>query len=163
MLADKDLVDKSQDAFVSFLRYYKEHQLSFIFAFNTLNIGQVANSFFLFRLPRVKEILGRPIHDFVPRKDVALEQIAYRDSNQGKQFQERLNKRKEKFAAKQELKEKIEISNKKSEKIKNSSLSTRKRHRKEIDWQEWDELAEEVREMKKEKRKPNKKQKRKQH
>ena len=25
MLADKDLVDKSQDAFVSFIRYYKEH------------------------------------------------------------------------------------------------------------------------------------------
>ena len=27
MLADKDLIDKSQDAFVSFIRYYKEHQL----------------------------------------------------------------------------------------------------------------------------------------
>lgn len=25
MLKDKDLIDKSQDAFVSFLRYYKEH------------------------------------------------------------------------------------------------------------------------------------------
>ena len=72
MLTDKDLIDKSQDAFVSFLRYYKEHQLAFIFAFNALNIGQVANSFFLFRLPRVKEILGRPIKDFVTRSDVDL-------------------------------------------------------------------------------------------
>jgi ATP-dependent RNA helicase DDX55/SPB4 len=27
MLADKYLVDKSQEAFVSYLRYYKEHQL----------------------------------------------------------------------------------------------------------------------------------------
>lgn len=70
MLTDKDLIDKSQDAFVSFLRYYKEHQLAFIFAFNALNIGQVANSFFLFRLPRVKEILGRPIKDFITRSDV---------------------------------------------------------------------------------------------
>ena len=25
MLENKDLIDKSQDAFVSFLRYYKEH------------------------------------------------------------------------------------------------------------------------------------------
>jgi ATP-dependent RNA helicase DDX55/SPB4 len=33
MLSDKDLVDKSQDAFVSFIRYYKEHQLTFIFNF----------------------------------------------------------------------------------------------------------------------------------
>lgn len=72
MLTDKDLIDKSQDAFVSFLRYYKEHQLAFIFAFNALNIGQVANSFFLFRLPRVKEILGRPIKDFITRSDVDL-------------------------------------------------------------------------------------------
>ena len=67
MLIDKDLIDKSQDAFVSFVRYYKEHQLSFIFAFNSLSIGQVANSFFLFRLPRIKEILGRPVKDFVTR------------------------------------------------------------------------------------------------
>ena len=65
MLKDKDLIDKSQDAFVSFIRYYKEHQLSFIFAFSQLPIGQVANSFFLFRLPRVKEILGRKIEGFV--------------------------------------------------------------------------------------------------
>jgi len=64
MQVDKDMIDKSQDGFVSFLRYYKEHQLQFIFAFNALNIGQVANSFFLFRLPRVKEILGKPIRDF---------------------------------------------------------------------------------------------------
>ena len=33
MKSDKDLVDKSQDAFVSFIRYYKEHQLTFIFNF----------------------------------------------------------------------------------------------------------------------------------
>ena len=39
MLQDKDLVDKSQNAFVSYIRYYKEHQLQFIFAFNTLSIG----------------------------------------------------------------------------------------------------------------------------
>jgi len=87
MLSDKDLVDKSQDGFVSFIRYYKEHQLQFIFAFNALSIGQVANSFFLFRLPRVKEILGKPVRDFVQRRDVDLEKITYRDSNQGKQFQ----------------------------------------------------------------------------
>ena len=37
-----------------------------------LEIGQVANSFFLFRLPRVKEILGRKIDGFETRKDVDL-------------------------------------------------------------------------------------------
>ena len=61
MMQDHDLVDKSQDAFVSFIRYYKEHQLTFIFSFTMLDIGQVANSFCLFKIPRVKEILGKPI------------------------------------------------------------------------------------------------------
>ena len=81
MLKDKDLVDKSQDGFVSFIRYYKEHQLNFIFAFNQLNIGQVANSFGLFRLPRVKEILGRPIKDFEQNREVNVNEIAYADKN----------------------------------------------------------------------------------
>ena len=64
--------------------------MQFIFAFNSLNIGQVANSFFLFKLPRVREILGRPIRDFRARDDIDLNSIEYRDKNQGKQFQERL-------------------------------------------------------------------------
>lgn len=59
MKQDRDLVDKSQSAFVSFIRYYKEHNLNFIFALNQLDIGHVANSFCLFKIPRVKEILGK--------------------------------------------------------------------------------------------------------
>jgi ATP-dependent RNA helicase DDX55/SPB4 len=81
MMADKYLVDRSQEAFVSYLRYYKEHQLAFIFAFTLLDIGQVANSFFLFRLPRVKEILGRKVDGFKTRHDVDINNIAYKDKN----------------------------------------------------------------------------------
>lgn len=85
MKSDKDLVDKSQDAFVSFIRYYKEHQLTFIFNFSLLEIGQVANSFFLFKIPRVKEILGKKCIGFTPNNDVKIEAIPYVDSNKGKQ------------------------------------------------------------------------------
>lgn len=81
MLTDRYLVDKSQEAFVSYLRYYKEHQLQFIFAFSLLDIGQVANSFCLFRLPRVKEILGRSVNSFQTRHDVDLAAIEYKDKN----------------------------------------------------------------------------------
>ena len=84
MLQDRDLVDKSQDAFVSFLRYYKEHQLTFIFSQTLLDLGQAANSFHLFKIPRVKEILGKPIKSFVGRSDVDLDKIAYKDSNKGR-------------------------------------------------------------------------------
>ena len=41
---------------------------------------------------------------------------------------------------------------KKSDKRKNQSASVRKRHKREIDWQEWDELAAEEREFKKSRR-----------
>lgn len=43
------------------MRSYKEHKLNLIFRIKDLNIGKVATSFFLFRLPRVKEILGKEI------------------------------------------------------------------------------------------------------
>lgn len=63
-MKDKDLIDKSQDAFVSFIRYYKEHQLNFIFSFSMLDIGHSAHSFALFKIPRVKEILGKSLSSF---------------------------------------------------------------------------------------------------
>jgi len=64
MKEDRDLVDKAQNAFVSYVRYYKEHNLPFIFPFSKLEVGQVANAFYLFKVPRVKEILGRKLEGF---------------------------------------------------------------------------------------------------
>jgi hypothetical protein len=49
-----------------------------------LEIGQVANSFFLFKIPRVKEILGKQCKGFVPKLDVKIESIPYDDLNKGK-------------------------------------------------------------------------------
>ncbi|OII77857.1 DEAD DEAH box helicase family protein [Cryptosporidium andersoni] len=49
----------AKKAFVAFVRAYKEHQLKFIFPFNILSLGNLASSFSLLRIPRVKEILGK--------------------------------------------------------------------------------------------------------
>lgn len=84
MKLDRDIVDKAQNAFVSFVRYYKEHNLEFIFSLNTLDIGSVANSFFLFKMPRVREILGKQIKGFEADTSVVIEDIPYRDSNKSK-------------------------------------------------------------------------------
>jgi ATP-dependent RNA helicase DDX55/SPB4 len=54
MAADQDVILKSKQAFVSFVRAFKEHELKYIFDFKKLDLGLVANSFFLFRVPRVK-------------------------------------------------------------------------------------------------------------
>lgn len=54
MLTDRDYVEKSKKAFVSFIRSYKEHELKYIFEFKNLDIGYTARSFFLLRIPRIK-------------------------------------------------------------------------------------------------------------
>ena len=101
MKLDRDLINKAQEAFVSFVRYYKEHQLTFIFSFLLLDIGQCANSFALFKIPRVKEILGQPISSFTP-VDIDLESIPYADANKGKQRADLQDKRREKLERKKE-------------------------------------------------------------
>lgn len=100
ILQDKDILDKGQNAFVSFVRYYKEHNLEFIFSFHSLNIGAVANAFFLFKIPRVKEILGKKITGFEMDQDVDIEAIPYKDANKGNQKAELKEKRKEKLERK---------------------------------------------------------------
>ena len=80
MLKDKDLIDKSTSAFVSFIWYYKEHNLKFIFQFSLLDIGAVGRSFFLFKLPRVKEILGWKIEGFI-QSNVNISNVPYLDKN----------------------------------------------------------------------------------
>lgn len=85
MKEDRDLIDKASNAFVSFIRYYKEHHLQFIFSLNALDIGSVANSFFLFTIPRVREILGKKIRNFVNDSRIKVENVPYKDKNKGKQ------------------------------------------------------------------------------
>lgn len=85
MKQDRDIIDKASNAFVSFVRYYKEHALQYIFSMKLLDIGHVANSFFLFKVPRVKEILGISLKSFVQDNSVRYEEIPYKDKNKEKQ------------------------------------------------------------------------------
>ena len=79
---DRDLIEKSRRAFVSFMRSYKEHQLSHIFSFKKLNIGQVGNSFFLVHLPKIKETYGgSKTGDFTPL-NIDVESVPWKDKNQ---------------------------------------------------------------------------------
>ncbi|KAJ1606195.1 putative RNA SFII helicase Spb4p [Cryptosporidium canis] len=61
MFSDFDFYETAKRAFVSYIRAYKEYQLPFIFPFRSLSIGEIAASFALLRIPRVKEILGKSI------------------------------------------------------------------------------------------------------
>ncbi len=83
--SDRDNVEKAKKAFVSYVRAYKEHDLRYIFQFKNVDIGQIANSFFLFRIPRIKEILGKNIGSF-SQHEIDIESIPWLDKNQEVQF-----------------------------------------------------------------------------
>ena len=141
MKQDRDLIDKASNAFVSFVRYYKEHALQYIFSMKTLDIGEVANSFFLFRVPRVKEILGVSLKSFKTDNSVRIEDIPYVDKNKEKQKEGMHKKRQEKLEWKE--KQKQEVLEKQDKVKKNFSQSQKKRRKANNDWNEWEELQKE--------------------
>lgn len=55
MLTDRDYINKSSRAFVSYIRSYKEHKLSNILKFTSMDPVSNAKSFFLFKFPVMKE------------------------------------------------------------------------------------------------------------
>lgn len=61
---DRSLLELGSTAFMSFLRAYKENLCSYIFRLDCLDIGAVARSYSLLRLPKIPEtrgVKGKPI------------------------------------------------------------------------------------------------------
>jgi ATP-dependent RNA helicase DDX55/SPB4 len=82
ILADRAVLDAAEQGFLSYLRAYKEHRCSYLLPFANLDIGSVARSFSLLRLPRFQEFKKhRAKLDFVPNKTVPIREIAYRDKS----------------------------------------------------------------------------------
>ena len=73
-----------------------------------MDLGNAANSFFLLRIPRIKEILSKKIHNF-NQSDINPDTISFHDKNQAKQFsikrEENLNFIKSLYFRMQEKKE----------------------------------------------------------
>jgi ATP-dependent RNA helicase DDX55/SPB4 len=103
---DRDYIEKGKNAFVSFIRSYKEHEVSlksstsskklkYIFQFEKLQMGDTANSFFLYRLPRIKEILGKKIEGFQDTP-INFEEVKFGDKNQESQFLKKKEKSEQK-------------------------------------------------------------------
>jgi ATP-dependent RNA helicase DDX55/SPB4 len=55
---DRDLMEKSTKAFVSYVRGYKEHQCKFIFQLTCLDMNHLGRMFGVLRLPVMKEVRG---------------------------------------------------------------------------------------------------------
>lgn len=102
----------------------------------------MANSFFLFKVPRVKEILGKPLQGFEHKQDINLDSIPYKDDNKGKQKEDLISKRKEKLQRKIEAKQE-ERETKKKEKPEKITRTVKKQRKRENDWDEWEQLQRE--------------------
>lgn len=62
--SDRDLLESGSTAFISFIRAYKENLCSYIFRLEKLDIGALARSYGLLRLPKIAEtrgVKGKPI------------------------------------------------------------------------------------------------------
>ena len=91
---DRDMLDKSVRAFVTYIRAYTEHQCQYIFRLKELDVGHLGNFFCLLRLPKMKEIkkIPRALQDtFVP-SSVDPASVPYLDKNREKQRKEKLRR-----------------------------------------------------------------------
>ncbi|KJE93709.1 hypothetical protein CAOG_009772 [Capsaspora owczarzaki ATCC 30864] len=88
---DRDVFEKGQVAFVSFVRSYKEHKCSLVFRLKELHLGRVAVSFGLVVLPRMPELRGVNADGFfVPLADIHPNDIPFADKVREKARQARL-------------------------------------------------------------------------
>lgn len=93
MLTDKDFIIKGSKAFVSFMRSYKEHKLATIFKVNELDFPEIARSFFLFKIPFIKEFQETSALDKKISTDhelALLEKIEFKNKNQEKMIKEKI-------------------------------------------------------------------------
>jgi len=82
VLKDRDFLEKGTKAFTSYIRAYKEHVCRFIFRFASLDLGHLATSFCLLRLPKMPELRdckGKLKHFISAGPEVDIYAISYID------------------------------------------------------------------------------------
>eukprot|EP00587_Corethron_hystrix_P002255 CAMPEP_0113308882 /NCGR_PEP_ID=MMETSP0010_2-20120614/7157_1 /TAXON_ID=216773 ORGANISM="Corethron hystrix, Strain 308" /NCGR_SAMPLE_ID=MMETSP0010_2 /ASSEMBLY_ACC=CAM_ASM_000155 /LENGTH=564 /DNA_ID=CAMNT_0000164041 /DNA_START=312 /DNA_END=2006 /DNA_ORIENTATION=- /assembly_acc=CAM_ASM_000155 len=56
VMTDRDVLEKGTKAYTSYIRAYKEHRCNFIFRFASIDLGSLATSLYLLRLPKMPEL-----------------------------------------------------------------------------------------------------------
>lgn len=160
--SDRAFYQKSMRAFVSFVRFYKEHHAQMIFQLKQLDFGAVARSFGLLHIPKMPEfskltVVGFEESDIDPRK------VAYKDKVKERQRLEALRLFKEKQPEKKSGRKKAEAAwskqkehkrQKQKKKAKREALEKQRKLAAEAERQQQadlDELKEDWREYKRHK------------
>ena len=146
-ISDKWIYDKAVNAFISYLRFYKENELKYIFDIRSLDIGNLANSFQLLKLPRlkIKEFQNETIKNFVKDPNMEPSQLVYLDKNIKKQMEmkkEKINEKLEEIRERKKIKKEIIKLNGRNN---GDKLNRTRKEKKEVKikniMDQWDDLA----------------------
>lgn len=158
VMKDRDALEKGTKAFTSHIRAYKEHQCAFIFRFASLDLGQLATSFVLLRLPKMPELraiaTGTNNSAFVPAPpEVDIYAIPFLDKHREVARQKRLaeelkngSKNSKQIKAEQKKAESArKLKERKEEARQKGYNPNKKKGRNQRLMEEWDDLAKEER------------------
>ncbi|XP_006290801.2 DEAD-box ATP-dependent RNA helicase 49 isoform X1 [Capsella rubella] len=97
-IKDRAVLEKGLQAFVSFVRAYKEHHCSYIFSWKGLEIGKLAMGYGILSFPYISEVKQDRIGivGFTPVQGITFEDIKFKNKSREKQRQQNLLARKEK-------------------------------------------------------------------
>jgi len=169
VMSDRDLLEKGTKAFTSYVRAYKEHKCSFIFRFASLDLGLLATSFCLLRLPKMPELrdklIGGKLKNFESAaRSVDIHAIGFRDKVREDARQKRLELEKININSKGDVCEsndsqkRIVHSNKskgkgvmteRKRRDRDPDVKKKRRGRQAIIYDEWEQLGKEERLYKK--------------
>ena len=88
--SDRGLLDRANRAFVSFVQSYAKHECNVILKVKEMDLGGVACSYGLLRLPKMPEVKRANVANFVAEKNFDLNSVAYRDKGREKERQGKL-------------------------------------------------------------------------
>eukprot|EP00588_Corethron_pennatum_P010927 CAMPEP_0194266580 /NCGR_PEP_ID=MMETSP0169-20130528/1441_1 /TAXON_ID=218684 /ORGANISM="Corethron pennatum, Strain L29A3" /LENGTH=691 /DNA_ID=CAMNT_0039007299 /DNA_START=68 /DNA_END=2143 /DNA_ORIENTATION=+ len=161
VLKDRDALEKGTKAYTSYIRAYKEHHCAFIFRFASLDLGSLATSLSLLRLPKMPElrdkIVGGLPHFTPAGPDVDIYAIPFLEKPREKARQRRLaaelaagGKNAKQIKAERHAAEKLRRAGaRRQAEVAKGRNPDKKRGRQARIFDEWEELAKEERLVKK--------------
>ncbi|KAK2576291.1 hypothetical protein KPH14_005657 [Odynerus spinipes] len=89
-LKDRQVFDKANRAFVSYIQAYNKHECSLILRLKDIDLGKLAMGFGLLKMPRMPELKGRDISSFIAPQ-IDFNTITYLNKNKEQIRLEKLN------------------------------------------------------------------------
>lgn len=150
-LADRAMFERGMRAFVSYVQAYAKHECSLIFRIKDLDFASLAHGFALLRLPKMPELRGKTLPDFI-ETDIDTDTIKYKDKNREKQRQKMMKEQKDNMkscSGKSFVKHQAWSKQKNKKERRKKKADKRKHEDSDVDDEEMNELLNDTRLLKK--------------